>query len=127
MIRELSFGTQASLPALGFETAVSATFSTSPPDGSQELLKGDDSNKLVEINDLPTSLSIMYETSPIEIFLLGQNLSLIELHAGITSLAARVFISFVHLLAPSSEYLSTDPERFVVVPALIDLTNRHAN
>ena len=89
MIPELSFGTQASFPALGFETAVSATFSTSPPDGSQELLKGDESNKLLEINDLPTSLSIMYETSPIEIFLLGQNLSLIELHAGITSLAAK--------------------------------------
>ena len=46
----------------------------------------------------------MYEASPIDIFLLGQNLSLIELQAGMTSLAARVLISLVHLLAPSSEY-----------------------
>ena len=69
----------------------------------------------------------MYETSPIDIFLLGQNLSLIELQAGITSLAARICISLVHLLAPSSEYLSTDPDKFVVVPALIDLTNKQAN
>ena len=69
----------------------------------------------------------MYETSPIDIFLLGQNLSLIELQAGITSLAARVLISLVHLLAPSSVYLSTDPDRFVVVPAFIDLTSRQAN
>ena len=69
----------------------------------------------------------MYEASPIDIFLLGQNLSLIELQAGMTSLAARVLISLVHLLAPSSEYLSTDPDQFVVVPAFIDLTKRQAN
>ena len=69
----------------------------------------------------------MYEASPIDIFLLGQNLSLIELQAGMTSLAARVLISLVHLLAPSSVYLSTDPDQLDVVPAFIDLTNKQAN
>ena len=40
-----------------------------------------------------TNLFIMYETSPIEIFLLGQNLSAIELHTGMRSFAAKVFIA----------------------------------
>ena len=124
---ELSFPTHASFPAFGFETAVSAAFSTSPPEGSHELLNGEVLKRFVDIKDLLTSLSTIYETSPIEIFLLGQNLSLIELHAGITSFAASVFISFVHLLAPSSEYLSTEPDKFVVLPAFIDLTIKQAN
>ena len=59
MIAELSLGTQESFPAFGFETAVSATFSTSPPEGSQELLNGEELNKSLETRDLPTSLSII--------------------------------------------------------------------
>ena len=39
MIAELSFGTQASFPAFGLETAVSAASSTSPPDCFPALLK----------------------------------------------------------------------------------------
>ena len=77
--------------------------------------------------DFSTSLFTIYETSPIVIFLLGQNLSATSLQAGITSFAARIFISFVHLLAPSSEYLSTDPLRLFVVPDFIDFTSKHAN
>ena len=34
----------------------------------------------------------IYDTSPIEIFLLGQNLSDSELHSGTTSFAAKVFM-----------------------------------
>jgi hypothetical protein len=59
MTAELSLGTQASFPAFGFETAVSATFSISPPEGSQELLNGEELNKSLETRDLPTSLSII--------------------------------------------------------------------
>ena len=50
-----------------------------------------------------------------------------SLQGGITSFAASMFISFVHLLAPSSEYLSIEPERLLVVPAFIDFTSKQAN
>ena len=42
-------------------------------------------------------------------------------------MAAKTLISFVQLLAPSSEYLSIDPDKFVVEPAVIAFTSRHAN
>ena len=57
VIAELSFGTHASLPALGLETAVSETFATSPPEGSHELLNRDVLKRSEDIRDLPTSLS----------------------------------------------------------------------
>ena len=55
-IAELSFGTHASFPALGLETAVSATFSTSPPVSYHELLNGDNLKRSEDIRDLLTSL-----------------------------------------------------------------------
>ena len=50
-----------------------------------------------------------------------------ELQEGITSLAASILISLVHLLAPSSEYLSIEPDNSVVDPALIDFMTIQAN
>ena len=118
---------QASLPALGLETAVEDTSVTSPPFAAQPAWNGLALKTDAGIKDFSTNLFIIYETSPIVIFRLGQNLSLKSLHAGITSLAASTFISFVHLLAPSSENLSIEPLRFSVVPALIDLTSKQAS
>ena len=95
---------QASFPELGFETAVEAASSTSPPPDSQPAWKGEVSNKFEPINDFDTNLSTMYDTSPIEIFRLGQNLSVSELHSGTTSFAAKVFIlpvSYTHLTLPT--------------------------
>ena len=40
---------------------------------------------------------------------------------------ARILISLVKLLAPSSEYLSTLTLKLSVSPALIATTNKHAN
>ena len=71
--------------------------------------------------------SIRYETSPIEILLDGQNLSEIELHAGIAFVEAKRLISDVNLLAPSSEYLSLLSVKSVVLPAFIATTNIQAN
>ena len=123
----LSCGVHASFPAFGFDTAVDVASSTSPPFAVQLPWKGLVSNTVAGTKDFSTSLFTIYETSPIVIFLLGQNLSATSLQAGITSFAARIFISFVHLLAPSSEYLSTDPLRLFVVPDFIDFTSKHAN
>ena len=124
---ELSFGTHASLPAFGFETAVALASSTSEPFADHPSWKGFELNVSLEINDLFTIWFTIYATSPIDIFLLGQNLSCRELQAGITSFAAKTLISFVHLLAPSSEYLSIAPDKFVVDPAVMALTSIHAN
>ena len=94
MTRELlSWGTHASLPALGFETAVDDASVTSPPFAAQPAWNGLASNTDVGISDFSTNLFTIYETSPIVIFRLGQNLSLKSLHAGITSFAASTFIS----------------------------------
>ena len=41
--------------------------------------------------------------------------------------AAKVLILLDHLLAPMSEYLSSDPVKFCVVPAFIALIIRQAN
>ena len=84
MTRELlSWGTHASLPALGFETAVDDASVTSPPFAAQPAWNGLASNTDVGISDFSTNLFTIYETSPIVIFRLGQNLSLKSLKAGI--------------------------------------------
>ena len=123
----LSWGTHASFPALGLETAVDDASVTSPPFAVQPAWNGLTSKTDDGIRDFSTSLFTIYETSPIVIFRLGQNLSLKSLHAGITSFAASTFISFVHLLAPSSENLSIEPLRFSVDPALMDFTSKQAS
>ena len=51
---ELSLPVQASFPELGFETAVEAASSTSPPPDSQPAWKGEVSNKFEPINDFDT-------------------------------------------------------------------------
>ena len=58
---ELSFPTQASFPAFGFETAVSAAFSTSPPEGSHELLNGEVLKRFVDIKDLVNEFNFAAE------------------------------------------------------------------
>ena len=70
--RELFWGMHASLPALGFETAVDEALVTSPPFAVHPVWNGLASNTDVGTSDFSTNLLTIYETSPIVIFRLGK-------------------------------------------------------